>query len=654
VRLETGGRLGVIIYQSTTAGFLDHLEEGSIVERISAGFARHGMSTPAHEVDSWQNSLNFMHKVLAHRSVPEDCDVAIEFSIPQTQQSRIDFMIIGNDHRDRGAAVIVELKQWKKIAAIHEQNEVVRTWVGGAERVRPHPSYQAWSYSASIEDFNLDVRAKNVQLRPCAWLHNYARPAGPTGVFDEIYAKLLEKAPVFCEADARTLRDFICRNIKSGDGGKTLYDIENGKLRPSKQLQDAVASMLEGSQEFVLIDEQKVVFEEARALALRTRDDGVKRVLIVEGGPGTGKSVVAITLLVELLQEGLIPQYVSKNRAPRKVYAKLLRGRQRLVCIGSLFKGSGHFHTAKKNSIGAAIVDEAHRLTAKSDRYKTKGINQIKEIIAASEFSIFFIDESQRVHVDDIGRVDDIVQAALDGGAQVYRETLPSQFRCNGSDSYLDWLDEVLGLRPSSAAAAGLQYDFRVFDDPGEMAATIERLNRERNKCRMVAGYCWEWDTKQRDNPDHHDVVVEARGFSASWNLGSTETWAIDPHSVHQIGCIHTAQGLEFEYVGVLIGDDMRFEGDRVVTDYTRRARTDQSLKGIKTIAKKDPDRAQRLGDELIRNTYRVLMTRGLKGCFVFCTDPALAAHFREALPRVEYAEPAVALPIAAEGPPEE
>jgi DUF2075 family protein len=644
----------VIIYQSTTAGFLDHLEDGSIVGRISAGFARHGLSTPAHEVDAWQNSLNFMHKVLARGSVPEDCDIAIEFSIPQTQQSRIDFMIIGNDHRDRGAAVIIELKQWKRIAAIHEQNEVVRTWVGGAERVRPHPSYQAWSYSASIEDFNLDVRAKSVQLRPCAWLHNYPRPSGPTGVFDEIYARLLEKAPVFCEADARTLHDFICRNIKSGDGGKTLYDIENGKLRPSKQLQDAVASMLEGNQEFVLIDEQKVVFEEARALAMRTKEDRVKRVLIVEGGPGTGKSVVAITLLVELLQEGLIPQYVSKNRAPRKVYAKLLRGRQRLVYIDSLFKGSGHFHTAKKNSIGAAIVDEAHRLTEKSDRYKTKGKNQIREIIAASKFSVFFIDESQRVHVDDIGRVDDIVQAALDGGAQVYRETLPSQFRCNGSDSYLDWLDGVLGLRPSSAAAGGLQYDFRVFEDPGKMAATIERLNKERNKSRMVAGYCWEWDTKQRGNPDHHDVVVEDCGFSASWNLGSSETWAIDPHSVHQIGCIHTAQGLEFEYVGVLIGDDMRFEDDRVVTDYTRRAKTDQSLKGIKTIAKQDPAQAQRLGDELIRNTYRVLMTRGLKGCFVFCTDPALAAHFREALPRMEYAEPAVASPIAAEGPPEE
>jgi DUF2075 family protein len=645
----------MIIYQSTKAQFLEHLDEGSIVERISSGFERHGRRAPVHEVESWRNSLHFMYKVLAPTAVPDDCGVAIEYQIPLSQQSRIDIMLTGLDQRSRGTAVIVELKQWTKVEAVHGKSDMVRTYVGGGEREHLHPSYQAWSYSASIEQFNLAVREKRVQLKPCAWLHNYPRPSTRSGAFDDIYTDILAKAPAFCEADARTLREFICSSIKSGDGGETLYDIENGKLRPSKQLQDAVASMLHGNQEFILIDDQKAVFEEARSLALQTKEDGVKRVLIVEGGPGTGKSVVAITLMVELLQEGLIPQYVSKNRAPRKVYAKLLRGHQRVVYIDSLFKGSGHFHTAKKNSISAAIVDEAHRLTDKSDMYKTKGDNQIKEIIAASKFSVFFIDESQRVHVDDIGRVDDIERAAMDGGAQVFREELPSQFRCNGSDSYLDWLDVTLGLRSvEPEETSDLGYDFRVFDDPTEMSAEIAGLNRENNKCRMVAGYCWDWPTGERSNPAHNDIVLEEYDFAASWNLGSTETWAIDPDSVHQVGCIHTAQGLEFEYVGVIVGDDMRFENGRVVTDHTRRARTDQSLKGIKGMAREDPDKALRLGDELIRNTYRVLMTRGLKGCFVFCTDPALAQHFRDALPRIAYMPSLQPLSIAAEDPPED
>jgi DUF2075 family protein len=645
----------MIIYQHTKTEFLGHLDDGSIVEHVTAGFEQHGRRAPAHEIDSWRNSLNFMYKVLAPTTVPADCVVAIEYQIPLSQQSRIDFMLTGLDQRGRGAAVIVELKQWTKVDAVHAKSDIIKTYVGGGEREHPHPSYQAWSYSASIEQFNLAIREKNVQLRPCTWLHNYPRPTTPSGVFDEIYDEILAKAPAFCEEDARTLREFICGTIKSGDGGATLYDIENGKLRPSRQLQDAVAAMLDGNQEFILIDEQKAVFEQAKSLALQTRNDGVKRVLVVEGGPGTGKSVVAITLLVALLQEGMIPQYISKNRAPRKVYAKLLRGRQRVVYIDSLFKGSGHFHTAKKNTISAAIVDEAHRLTAKSDRYKTKGENQIKEIIAGSMFSVFFIDESQRIHVDDIGRIDGIVKAAVDGGAQVFRAELPSQFRCNGSDSYLDWLDGALGFHPlKPASAAEIAYDFRVFDDPGEMAAAISERNRERNKCRMVAGYCWEWQKAERANPAHHDIVMGEHGFSASWNLGSTETWAIDPCSVDQVGCIHTAQGLEFDYVGVIVGDDMRFEDGRVVTDYSRRARSDQSLKGIKGMARIDPDRAQRLGDEVIRNTYRVLMTRGLRGCFVFCTDPALAAHFKRSLLTVDYTASEQALPLAAEDPPEE
>jgi DUF2075 family protein len=243
----------------------------------------------------------------------------------------------------------------------------------------------------------------------------------------------------------------------------------------------------------------------------------------------------------------------------------------------------------------------------------------------------------------------------VDGGAQVFRADLPSQFRCNGSDSYLDWLDAALGFHPlKPASAAEIAYDFRVFDDPGEMAAAILERNRERNKCRMVAGYCWEWKKAERANPAHHDIVMDKHGFSASWNLGSTETWAIDPYSVDQIGCIHTAQGLEFDYVGVIVGGDMRFEDGRVVTDYSRRARSDQSLKGIKGMARVDPDRAQRLGDEVIRNTYRVLMTRGLRGCFVFCTDPALAAHFKRSLLTVDYTASEQALPLAAEDPPEE
>ena len=187
---------------------------------------------------------------------------------------------------------------------------------------------------------------------------------------------------------------------------------------------------------------------------------------------------------------------------------------------------------------------------------------------------------------------------------------------------------------------AGIDYDFRVVDDPNTLRDLILEKNKEggRNRSRIIAGYCWEWPAKGKNDPTYHDIVIpknnrgEAIDFEMSWNLGSSATYAIDPDSVNQAGCIHTTQGLEFDYVGIIIGDDLRFENGHVITDVTKRAKGDQSVKGLKTLAKTDPVRARKLSDEIIRNTYRTIMSRGMKGCFVYCTDPALAAHLKERL----------------------
>lgn len=622
----------MIIYSSTLAEFRARVEDRTIADLVDAACIANGLGHRQNELPAWRNSLPQVYFELGGSSLPDDVDVAIEYSIPLTSRSRVDLMFCGQDERGVGTVVIVELKQWSKVEALPEMPNMVRTYVGGRDGEQQHPSRQAWTYAEAIKNFNLDVQTQAIALNPCAWLHNYKREPAPSGIYDPIYAQWLTKSPSFCASDPHALRDFICKHIRKSDGGERLWAIENGKLRPSRQLQDAMASMLEGNQEFTLIDEQIEVFDKARYLARKTKDDGVKRVMIVEGGPGTGKSVVAISLLVDLIQAGMIPQYISKNRAPRKVYAAKLRGTNKTVYIDSLFKGSSHLYTAPANSIDAVLIDEAHRLTEKSDMYGVQGENQIREAIAAARFSVFFIDEAQRIHINDIGRVSDIEKAAMDAGAEVHKACLPSQFRCAGSDSYLEWLEDLLRTEPHGVTKRELNYDFRVFDSPTAMMEEIVRLNEPDNRSRVVAGYCWDWPTKTRANRDHPDIVLEGHGFSASWNLSSTETWAIDPQSVHQVGCIHTAQGLEFDYVGVLIGDDMRLENGRVVTDYTKRSKNDQSMKGIKKLATSDLDAAQRLSDSLIRNTYRVLMTRGIKGCFVFCTDAALAAHFREQL----------------------
>jgi DUF2075 family protein len=652
----------MLVYQATKSEFMDDVERDVIVEHISRAFEQRVHRTSPGEVRSWQNSMQHMYKVLNSAEIPGTCGVAIEFGVPYTS-SRIDFLLTGSatlalPEPTYDAAVIIELKQWAELEAVDGKDDLVRTFVGRANRVVPHPSYQAWSYARMIEDYNEAVRNEQIVLLPCAYLHNYYASDAGDPLYDPRYADSLESAPAFCAGDVFRLRAFICRHITRGDDGAVLYRIESGRLKPSKSLQDALTGMLEGNDEFVMIDDQKVVFETALELARQSRADHQKRVMIVRGGPGTGKSVVAVNLLVRLTADGLVGQYVSKNSAPRNVYSRLLRARKRTKAyIDNLFRGSGNYYAVTRDSFDALVIDEAHRLNEKSGLYGNLGDNQTRELIEAARFTIFFIDESQRVTLSDAGNAAEIRLLAERAGASVEEMELASQFRCNGSDSYLEWLDDALGIRAAGDVDfAGFDYDFQVFDDPNELMAAIVERNADRNKARVVAGYCWEWPKATRGSRAAGHVRIPEHGFAKSWNLDSTNVWAIDDDSVDQVGCVHTSQGLEFDYVGVIIGDDMRFEHGDVITDRSKRAKTDASLKGLGTIAKTDPERADRIADEIIRNTYRVLMTRGMKGCYVFCTDPALAEHFRSLMPepggRVVYPTAATGdAPLAAEDP---
>ena len=411
-----------------------------------------------------------------------------------------------------------------------------------------------------------------------------------------------------------------------------IYKIDSGRIKPSKSLQDSIAKMLEGNREFIMLDEQKVVYEEILNESRQSVKDDKKRVVIVKGGPGTGKSVVAVNLLAELTKEDQFCQYVSKNSAPRNVYRKKLKGSIRKSSVDNMFKGSGIYTETDNNMIDTTLVDEAHRLNEKSGMFHNMGENQIKEIIHAAKCSVFFIDESQRVTLQDIGRVDEIRKWAEEEKAQVTEMELVSQFRCNGSDGYLAWLDHTLEIRDTANFdMEDIDYDIRILDSPAKMQELIFERNRtSHNRARILAGYCWNWKKEGVNDPSVHDIIIG--DFEISWNLKNTTTFAIDEDSIHEAGCIHTSQGLEFDYVGVIIGDDMRYENGMVVTDFTKRARTDQSLKGIKKLYKENPELANKEADEIIKNTYRTLMTRGMKGCYVYCTDQRLAAYLKKCL----------------------
>lgn len=624
----------MIIYSRTKGEFIGDILHGELEDRIGSAIEeRFGRRTPQSEVRAWTNSLGYMGTILSSSSLPDDVGIAVEYNIPYTSK-RVDLIISGYDGQDRNSAVIVELKQWERAEMVPGKDGVVRTFINGGDHETTHPSYQAWSYAMAISDFNADIQDHDVVLQPCACLHNYLERT-PDPLLDPIYDRYTSDAPVFRKRDGDRLRMFLEDIIRRGDNLETIFMIDRGRLRPSRSLQDVLASMMDGNREFVMIDTQKIVFEEILDSARNTLRGGRKRTIIVKGGPGTGKTVLAVNILATLIGDGSSAAYVTKNAAPRNIYNCRLKGNMRKSRIDALFMGSGKFTTAPENAFDVLLVDEAHRLNERSGLYRNMGENQVKEIIRSSRLSVFFIDEDQRVTLDDIGTVDVIRGFTMEQGADIKELELDSQFRCSGSDGYLEWVDDLLQVRETAAFGydESFDYDIRVFDDPNEMRAEIERRNKVDNRSRIVAGYCWNWISDGKNDSKVHDITIPEHGFGMSWNLGNSTTWAIDPDSVNEAGCIHTCQGLEFDYVGVIIGPDMGYDPstNTIITDASKRAKTDKSLNGLRKHSKEEQIL---IADRIIKNTYRVLMTRGMKGCFVYCTDRALSDHIRERIGR--------------------
>ncbi|MER1999911.1 MAG: DNA/RNA helicase domain-containing protein, partial [Lysinibacillus sp.] len=498
----------MIIYEAQISEFLEDVANEVIVDRLYNVYQEKIGRTSKSEIRSWDHSLQRMSNVLRDRDIPKDAKAAIEFKIPNTGK-RVDFIIAGNDG-NTDHAVIVELKQWEAV----EKNErldavVVETYLGGAKRQTTHPSYQAWSYAALIEDFNEEVRNRPIHLQPCAYLHNYLIEDNDP-LTDAHYAEHIEKAPVFRKGEMEKLRQFIKTYIKYGDQNDIIAGIEKGRIKPSKSLQDSMAAMLQGNPEFVMIDDQKVVYEQILYYAGECIAQGKKGTFIIKGGPGTGKSVLAINLLVQFIQEDYFAMYVTKNSAPRDVYTTKLKGTMKKKSIDNLFKGSGSFHAADKDEFDILIVDEAHRLNEKSGLFSNLGENQVKELMNSAKFSIFFIDEAQRVTLKDIGSIGLIRQFADELGVDVYESELSSQFRCDGSDGYIAWLDDVLGIRETANSNdLGMDYDIQIVDSPNVLRDMIKAKNAINNKARIVAGYCWEWIKEGKNSSDIHDIVIE-------------------------------------------------------------------------------------------------------------------------------------------------
>ena len=380
----------MIIYQSTAKEFKNTVDEGRILEAIEDAFrSKLGRGIPPAARGAYTNSLPQMERVVRRAEISDDCGIMIEYKIPLTN-FRVDFIVSGVDERGAKNFIIVELKQWSEAVTADGDGLVVETFTGGAKRIVPHPSYQALSYKDFISDFNENVANDSIAAFSCAYLHNY-EPKKPEPLREERYAQLIESSPLFLRNDQSKLEDYLRKYVKHGKGMDILYEIESGKIKPSKKLVDYVSGMFEGKEEYRLLDAQKVAFERARFVANNTKIG--KSAVIIKGGPGTGKSVISLNLLNSLLGDGLNAVFVAPNASFRETLVKKLAGTMPRMRLKNLFMGSSNFVESNPNEFDALIVDEAHRLKQRG-AYMYQGVNQVDDVIKAARTAIFFIDDN--------------------------------------------------------------------------------------------------------------------------------------------------------------------------------------------------------------------------------------------------------------------
>ncbi|MCM3790340.1 DUF2075 domain-containing protein [Domibacillus indicus] len=612
----------MIIYNETSSNFLDHVYDNKIGYVLQQNvLSKMNKVVSSSELRSWENSLPQMAKVLREADLQKDTHVLLEYKLPSSEK-RIDFLVTGQDEKGNKNAVIIELKQWQK-SKVAEGDGIVRTFLGGRERETVHPAYQAASYKRYLQNFNESLySSSSIQLHSCAYLHNYIAARNEEPLLDERYKDYINDSPLYFQFDDRELAQKIGQCVAQGNGREIAETIENGKIRPSKKLVETVSSLIEGNEEFILLDEQKVAYEKviSKYNEFKNQTDQ-KHVILIKGGPGTGKSVIGLNLMSYMLKNRAYVEYITPNQAFREVLRKKLIGTSGRMEVRDLFKGSASYVDAPENYFDVLICDEAHRLKEHGHmKKKIEGENQATQIIRSSKISVFFIDDFQQISRKDIGSLELLKKEAERFGAEAHIVELESQYRCAGSGNYIAWLESIFNENDHSISLEG-DFEFKVVSNPHELKEEIV----DKRGGRLLAGYAWDWtkNTKGAELPT--DVVIEEHNFALPWNDPNRIDWAIHPDCASQIGCIHTVQGLEMNYVGVIIGKDLGYDEETKSLIVRRDEFKDKGAKPAKP-KKGQPDSLE----NLVRNTYKTLMTRGMKGCYVYCSDKELEKYIRE------------------------
>lgn len=653
-----------VLYKEKQAQFVEDVEKNIVYQKMIHSAKESGIHSSENEIASWTNNAPQISKILNDAGVKESY-VTFEFLVPFSRK-RIDCVIYGTGE-DGGQNVIhIELKQWSNSGVTpadsdgnfnaREKNDDVvfnvTAYTGHANRIVAHPSQQVKGYQGYLSNFIEVFSNEEISLTGLAYCYNYKKndPKHPAYLFDERYNGLLEKYPTYAQDQKPELVEKLHQLLINGDGLSIFNKVINSPIRPSKKLLNEVVDMVEegNTTVFSLVEDQivarNIILDKIRPMLAANGNSAGKNVIIVKGGPGTGKTVIALHILAELAKlskngPGLNVQYATKSKP-------LLEGVRHKVRPGTryLFQNVTSYvpASADENSVDVLLVDEAHRIQKNANNQYTKPekrteLPQIDTIIRSAKVTVFFIDDKQAIRGVEIGSANLIREAAARWNASVEETELKSQFRCNGSDGYMGWLEQVLYNKPITTEFSQEDFDLRIFDNPQEMYESLVAQNKvEGQSARLMAGFCWPWSKDVVDG----DLVKDVRigEFAMPWETSDDVPyaklqkkypkwfeWAYKPLGIEQVGCIYTAQGFEFDYAGVIIGDDLKYDESQgiIITDKT--ACKDPVLR-------RSVREANMTFDDYVRNIYRVLMTRGMKGCYLYIVNEPLRKYFKQLL----------------------
>ena len=646
------------LYRGSAQFFVQDSRHNAIADKLRTAFETHFRYRPSPaEVASWRNSLRAMSDILVQGELLET-SVVLEYQLPLTSR-RLDCMVLGRDRAAQDRAVVVELKQWEQ-ADVSDVEGCVETWVGGNIREVLHPSTQVSQYRQYLEDCHYAFSGlKPIRLDACSYLHN-ATAGTTTELQDDRYRAFLDLAPVFCGDQTSDLVEHLRERTLGGDPGGLLERVTEERYRPSKALMDHVAAVIEDEPVYTLLDEQFVAFQSILSRVRQSFHTREKSVFIIHGGPGTGKSVLATNLVARLSKQHYTVNHATGSKAFTENLRKRLGSRASIV-----FNYFNNYTQASRDQLDVLVCDEAHRIRNSSNHRFTRTAQrsdkaQVTELIQSARVSVFFIDDAQQVRPGEVGSSQLIREEAGRHGAQVVEHELEAQFRCAGSDGFVNWIDNTLGLRKTANILwnqGGESFDFRIVGSVEELDREIRDRNGGSQSARLVAGYCWPWSKEKAEGGGLvEDVVIG--DWRRPWNARPELTrlppgvpksmyWATEPGGIDQVGCIYTAQGFEFGYVGVIWGLDLRYDPEQQQWIGDPKASHDGLVR-----------RAKKSFLDHVRHVYRVLLTRGLKGCYVHFMDEDTRRFVesrmdlvREPRPDLPAREERPVLALAAESP---